>query len=67
MWLTSAALIIFGIVLIIWKTLDDTIAIVVLLSIVILSTNFFQSIGMEKPAKDERIRKIGTAEDTYLY
>lgn len=67
MWLTSAALIISGIVLIIWKTIDDTIAIVVLLSIIILSTNFFQSIGMEKPAKDERIRKIGTAAATYSW
>jgi hypothetical protein len=67
MWSASAALILSGIVLIIWKTIDDTIAIVVLLSIVVLSSNFFQSIGMEKPTKDERIRKIGTAAATYSW
>ncbi len=67
MWLASAALIVSGLVLVIWKTMDNTIAIVIFLSIVILSTNFFQSIGMEKPTKDERLRKIGTVAATYSW
>lgn len=66
MWIASAALLICGLVLIIWKTIDDTIALVVFLSIIILSSNYFQSIGMDKP-KDERLRKIGTMAATWSW
>ncbi len=66
MWIASAALLICGLVLIIWKTIDDTIALIIFLSIIILSSNYFQSIGMDKP-KDERLRKIGTMAATWSW
>lgn len=66
MWIASASLLICGLVMIIWKTIDDTIALVVFLSIIILSSNYFQSIGMDKP-KDERLRKIGTMAATWSW
>lgn len=66
MCIASAALLICGLVLIIWKTIDDTIALIIFLSIIILSSNYFQSIGMDKP-KDERLRKIGTMAATWSW
>jgi NADH:ubiquinone oxidoreductase subunit 6 (subunit J) len=67
LWLGSAALAIAGIVLIIWKTLDDAIIIVILLGALTLASNFFIYMGMDKPLKDERARKIGTLAATYSW
>lgn len=65
-WLAYTALTISGLVLIIWKTVDDVIAVTIFLSIMILSVNYFPSIGMDKP-KDERLRKIGTMAATWSW
>lgn len=67
LWLGSAALVIAGIALIIWKSMDDVLAIVVLSGILVLLSNFFAYIGMEKPLKDERVKKIGTVSATYSW
>lgn len=67
MWLASAALAMIAIVLIVWKTIDDTIVLITLLAILVLISNFFVYIGMEKPMKDERTRKIGTMAATYAW
>jgi len=66
-WLGSAALIIDSLILIIWKTMDDAIAIGLLLGIMVYTANFFTYIGMEKTARDERLRKIGTMAATYSW
>ncbi|MBM4240450.1 MAG: hypothetical protein FJ150_02040 [Euryarchaeota archaeon] len=66
MWLGSAILIILAVYMIIWKTVDDFIAIMVLVGILIIVVNFLSYIGMEKP-KDERLKKIGTLAATYSW
>lgn len=66
MWIGSAILIILAIYLIIWKIVDDVIAIMVLCGILIIVVNFLSYIGMEKP-KDERLKKIGTLSATYSW
>jgi hypothetical protein len=67
LWLGSAALAIAGIVLTIWKTLDDAVVITILLGALSLASNFFIYLGMDKPMKDERARKIGTLAATYSW
>jgi hypothetical protein len=67
MWLASAALIIAGLVMIIWKTLDESLVIIVLLGGSVIMFNFFHYMGMEKSARDERIRKLGTLSATYSW
>lgn len=66
-WLGSAVLIVNSLVLMIWKTMDDAIAIGLLLGVMVFMTNFFSYIGMEKSTQDERIRKIGTLSATYSW
>ncbi len=67
LWLASAALAISGIVLVIWKTFNDVIVIVVFIGILVLVSSLFLYLGMEKPLKDERTRKIGTLAATYSW
>ncbi len=67
LWLGSAALIISGAALIIWKTFNDLIVIVVLMGILVLGSSLFLYLGMEKPVKDERTRKIGTLAVTHSW
>jgi L-asparagine transporter-like permease len=66
-WLGSAALIVDSIVLIIWKTMDDFIAIGLLLGITVYMASFFAYLGMDKTARDERLRKIGTLAATWSW
>ena len=66
-WLGSAALIVDSLVLIIWKTMNDALAIGLLLGVMVFTTNFFSYIGIEKSTQDERIRKIGTLSATYSW
>jgi hypothetical protein len=65
--LGSTLLIISSLSLIIWKTMNDILAITLLLGVMIFTTTFFTYLGMEKPEKDERIRKIGTTSATYSW
>ncbi len=66
-WLGSILLIISSLSLIIWKTMNDILAITLLIGVMIFTTTFFTYLGMENPEKDERIRKIGTISATYSW
>jgi len=66
-WLGSAALIVDSLILIIWKTMNDLIAIGLLLGIIIYGISFFAYMGIDKTARDERLRKIGTYSATYSW
>lgn len=66
-WLGSAALIVDSLVLVIWKTMDDFVAIGLLLGIMVYAANFFAYMGMEETARDERLRKIGTLAATWSW
>jgi hypothetical protein len=66
-WLGSAILIVVALYLMATKTMNDFTAIGLLLGILIYVSSFFASIGMEKTAKDERLRKIGTLAATWSW
>lgn len=66
-WIGSTILMIVSLALIIGKTMNDYLAAGMLLGVMIFLTSFLQYIGMEKPAKDERIMKIGTISTTYSW
>ncbi|MCE7700112.1 MAG: hypothetical protein K8E24_015230 [Methanobacterium paludis] len=66
-WVGSIFLIAASIILIILKTMNDLVAVVILLGITIIMTGFFTYMGMEKSAADERVRKIGTTAATYSW
>lgn len=66
-WIGSAILMISGLILMVTKTMNDILAIFMLFGIVAFLTNFFNYVGMDKKAKDERIRKIGTYATTYSW
>lgn len=63
----SAILIVDSLYLMAFKTLNDLIAIGLLFGIIIYVGSFFAYIGMEKTAKDERLRKIGTMAATWSW
>jgi hypothetical protein len=63
----SAILIVDSLYLMAYKTLNDLTAIGFLLGIIIYVGSFFAYIGMEKTAKDERLRKIGTLAATWSW
>lgn len=66
-WLGSAILIVDSLVMIIWKTMNDIMAIGILLGIIVYISSFFTYIGMEKHNREERLRKIGTTAATYSW
>lgn len=66
-WIGSALLMISGLVLMATKTMSDMLALLLLLGIMALMTNFFTYVGMDKKAQDERLRKIGTYATTYSW
>lgn len=66
-WLGSAILLVDSFYLMATKTMNDFAAIGLLLGIIIYVSSFFASIGMEKTAKDERLRKIGTLAATWSW
>ncbi|HEX3013308.1 MAG TPA: hypothetical protein VHO92_03405 [Methanobacterium sp.] len=66
-WFGSVALLLSGVVLIATKTMSDLLAVIMLLGIMALMTNFFNYVGMDKKARDERLRKIGTFAATYSW
>lgn len=66
-WLGSAALMFSGLTLMITKTMDDLLSVILLLGIMALMANFFTYVGMDKEAQDERLRKIGTFATTYSW
>lgn len=66
-WLGSAALMLSGLIMMATKTMSDLLAVVLLVGITALMTNFFTYVGMDKKAHDERLRKIGTFATTYSW
>lgn len=66
-WLGSAILLVDSFYLMVTKSMNDFAAIGLLLGILIYVSSFFASIGMEKTAKDERLRKIGTLAATWSW
>ncbi|HOI39354.1 MAG TPA: hypothetical protein PL168_01375 [Methanobacterium sp.] len=66
-WLGSAALMFSGLTLMITKTMNDILSVILLLGIMAMITNFFTYVGMDKKAQDERLRKIGTYATTYSW
>jgi len=66
-WLGSAILLVDSFYLMATKTMNDFAAIGLLLGILIYVSSFFASIGMEKTARDERLRKIGTLATTWSW
>ena len=66
-WLGSAVLMASGLILMATKTMSDLLAVIMLVGIMFLLTNFFSYIGMDKKAQDERLRKIGTFAATYSW
>lgn len=66
-WIGSLILIVDSLYLMASKTMNDFTAIGLLLGILIYVGNFFAYMGMEKTAKDERLRKIGTLAATWSW
>lgn len=66
MWVGAIDLIICSLFMIIYKYIDITIAVMVLIGIMAIMSNFFSYIGMSKPI-DERLKKIGTLSATYSW
>lgn len=66
-WLGSGILLVDSFYLMATKTMNDFTAIGLLLGILIYVSSFFASIGMDKTAKDERLRKIGTLAATWSW
>lgn len=66
-WFGSVMLMISGVILMATKTMSDLLAVLILLGIMALITNFFSYVGMDEKTKDERLRKIGTFATTYSW
>ncbi|MEN6292154.1 MAG: hypothetical protein ABFC34_14255 [Methanobacterium sp.] len=66
-WLGSVALMVSGLIMVVTKTMSDLLSVLLLLGIMGLMTNFFTYVGMDKKARDERLRKIGTFAATYSW
>lgn len=66
-WVGSVILVITSLYLMAAKTMNDYTAIGLLLGMTIYIVSFFAYIGMEKTARDERLRKIGTLAVTWSW
>jgi hypothetical protein len=67
MWLGYAVMIALGLAMAVFEWSDGNASLAILFCVVIFTANFFGSLGMEKPTKDERARKIGTYAATYSW
>ena len=66
-WVGSAILIVISLYLMANKTINDFIAIGLLIGVLIYVTSFFPYLGMDETSKDERLRKIGTLAATWSW
>lgn len=66
-WVGSAILIVTSLYLMATKTMNDYTAIGLLIGMTIYIVSFFAYIGMEKTARDERLKKIGTLAATWSW
>jgi hypothetical protein len=67
MWLGYLVMLGLGVYLAVWQPADGNSTLIVLFCVVMFTANFFAYLGMEKPVKDERARKIGTTAATYSW
>ncbi len=67
MWLGYLVMIGLGLAMAIFDWSDGNATLAVLFCVVIFTANFFGYLGMEKSARDERARKIGTYAATYSW
>jgi hypothetical protein len=67
MWLGYMVILGMGAVMVIWEPTDGNASLTLLFCVSIFTANFFAYIGLEKPAKDERARRIGTLAATYSW
>jgi uncharacterized membrane protein len=56
-----------GLAMAVFEWSDGNASLAILFCVVIFTANFFGFLGMEKPSKDERARKIGTYAATYSW
>ncbi len=67
MWLGYAVMIGLGVAMAVFDWSDGNASLAILFCVVIFTANFFGYLGMEKPSRDERARKIGTYAATYSW
>jgi hypothetical protein len=67
MWLGYLVMLGMGTVLAVFEPADGNATLALLFCVAIFMANFFAYIGMEKPTKDERARRIGTLAATYSW
>ncbi len=67
MWLGYLVMLGLGTYLAVWQPADGNSTLIVLFCVAIFTANFFAYLGMEKPGKDERARRIGTTAATYSW
>jgi hypothetical protein len=67
MWLGYAVMIGLGAAMAVFDWSDGNASLAILFCMAIFTANFFGFLGMEKPTKDERARKIGTYAATYSW
>ncbi len=67
MWLGYLVMVGLGVALAVFDWSDGNATLAVLFCMAIFTANFFGYLGMEKGAKDERARKIGTYSATYSW
>jgi hypothetical protein len=67
MWLGNLVMLAMGAALVVFEPADGNATLATLFCVSIFTANFFAYIGLEKPAKDERARRIGTLAATYSW
>lgn len=67
MWLGYLVMIGLGLAMAVFDWSDGNASLAIIFCVVIFTANFFGFLGMEKPTKDERARKIGTYAATYSW
>jgi len=67
MWLGYLVMLGMGLALILFDLDSGNATLAVLFCVSIFTANFFAYIGLEKPSKDERARRIGTLAVTYSW
>ncbi len=67
MWLGYLVMIGLGLAMAVFDWSDGNASLAIIFCVVIFTANFFGFLGMEKPTKDERARKIDTYAATYSW
>lgn len=67
MWLGYLVMLLMGVALVVFEPTDGNATLATMFCVVIFTANFFAYIGLEKPSRDERARRIGTLAATYSW